>query len=158
MTNTLQQIAISLVLCAFCFGGGPQSVAQGGTEDYTDPELTTCPLHKVELTKLRLPITYGLLTGSSLDRPDMKRAERFPYSYERILGGCVVSKDFPQFAWIHRCSECTRLAMEWMAQNPRDPAPKHKRPVAPNNQTNYARIILEEQNKAEMATPRKPSD
>ena len=158
MTNTLRQITISFALCAFCFGGGPQSVARGGTEDYTDPKLTTCPVHKVALTKIRLPITYGLLTGSSLDRPDMKRSERFPYSYERILGGCVVSKDSPQFAWIHHCSVCARMSLEWCAKNPRDPAPMHRRPVAPGNHIDYARILIEEQNKAEMATPRKPSD
>ena len=158
MITAIKQILIFVASAGICLAGGPQSVAKGGTEDYTDSKLSVCPIHQVALTKIRLPITYGLLVGSALDRRDMKRAERFPYSYERVLGGCVVSKDSPQFALIHRCSECTRLAAEWMAQNPREPDPAHRRPVAPANQKDYARIIAKEHNKSEMATPRKPSD
>ena len=152
MITTLRQITISFVLSALCVADGPQSVAQGGTEDYTDSQITMCPVHNVTLTKILLPVTYGLMRGPSLDHPDMKRAERFPYSSERILGGCVVSKDSPKTAWIHRCSECCRLAIDCCAKHPRDPAPVHERPVAPSNQKNYARIIAEQVGTGQPAT------
>jgi hypothetical protein len=144
MITTLRQITISFLFSAFCCADGPQSVAQGDTEDYMDSKITVCPLHNVTLTKILLPVTYGLMRGPALDHPDMKRAERFPYSYERILGGCVVSKDSPKSAWIHRCSECCRLAVEWSAKHPRDPAPVHERPIPPSNQKDFARIIAKE--------------
>jgi hypothetical protein len=152
MITTIRQITISIVFSALCGAYGPQSVAQGDTEDYTDSKITVCPVHNVTLTKIFLPVTYGLVRGPS-DHPEMKREERFPYSYERILGGGVVSKDSPKSAWIHRCSECCRLALEWSAKHPRDPAPVHERPVAPSNQKDLARIIAKEAEQAGTGQP-----
>lgn len=126
-------VMIILTLSASSFGNGPQSVAKGGTEDWTDGEIKICPVHKIALEKVKYRISYGLIRRPA-DHPDMNREKNFPYFKEEALGGCVVSEDSPVFALVHRCSECCRLAIEWRAKHPRESAPVHERPIAPSNQ------------------------
>lgn len=129
----------------------PQSKAEEATEDWTESNITTCPVHHVQLEKVRFKINYGLIRRPP-DPPELNRTKQFPYSYEEILGGCVIRDDSPEYAWIHRCSECCRLLTEWRAKHPREQAPAHKRPVPPGNQADYVRKIATE-GKAENKQP-----
>jgi len=102
--------------------------SSGKTADWRSKKIKVCRIHKVTLTAIKVPVLWGLRRSGDDSR--MHRSANFPYSSSVALGGCCIPKNPAKHAYIHRCSECYRLAIEWKEKH--DPTPKHRRPVAPN--------------------------
>ena len=101
--------------------------SSGKVADYRNKKIKVCRIHKITLTAIKVSVLWGLRRNG--DDPRMHRGANFPYSSSIALGGCCIPEDPAKHAYIHRCSECYRLAIEWKEKH--DPTPKHRRPVAP---------------------------
>jgi hypothetical protein len=138
MTNLKAAI---FFLCASTAGFGEGT--DPNVEDWTDPKKTVCEIHGEKLTKIEVPILWGLPARPERGYSLGDQGRMFPYSRTIAYGGCVIKDgdEKRKRAYIHQCQSCVAGFHQWLAKN--YPLPAHRRPIAPKNNTIYRQAIEE---------------
>ena len=69
-----------------------------------------CPLHRVQLRPLRVPISYGLVPVAPAGYLEEKQS-LFPCAHTWVEGGCMPGTE--KETGVISCPECERAEREW---------------------------------------------
>ncbi|CAN5398830.1 hypothetical protein BH10ACI2_BH10ACI2_17150 [soil metagenome] len=73
-------------------------------------EAKICKVHNVELSRMRVPIAFGL---RPYDPALEVKERRFPNSNSYQLGGCVIDTEVPQYDYLLTCKKCREAERSW---------------------------------------------
>jgi hypothetical protein len=77
--------------------------------------MRTCEVHKIQLKKARVQISYGLPL-EAVDAKARKARARFPNANSYAEGGCIVERNSPKTAEVYYCRECRIAQQKWQEQ------------------------------------------
>ena len=121
--------------------------------DWTTKGTHNCKIHGDKLTKVVVPIVWGLPARPERGYSMADRARLFPHSQTLAFGGCCVPADYKakKRAYIHRCDTCVKEFHAWLAKN--YPLPEQRRPVAPANHRSILRDLTKQKNAEQDSAP-----
>ena len=91
----LNWTVVLVLLCLLIYLSG--AIGYLRTIDATAGRSSVCEVHGVQMKRVRVPVTYGLV--ARLHRPG-----GCPHIDSDYLGGCIVSPTSPRHAYIYACS------------------------------------------------------
>ena len=101
-----------LVLTSFCAALITGCATR--SEDLTAGESGVCELHGAQMSKIVVPIEYGLIRPNQTSLARLTASTNsFPHAETRVGGGCVVRPGSPHRAVIFACAQCKKARTRW---------------------------------------------
>lgn len=105
---------MSALLALGLMVGGCTSGGIDAELDLTHGKSNTCEVHGTTMSKLTVPIAYGLYWQDIHDQCRLNASESlFPHAREKLRGGCVISSSSPKRAIVFQCDLCKTAQKQW---------------------------------------------
>ena len=101
-----------------CLVGASLVLVAGCVSDRTRGGSEVCEVHHSRMSKVTLPIEFGLFHPPERERArDVASMNEFPHALTRYYDGCGPSSlTAPRQVRIYECAECQRARQQWEAE------------------------------------------